>query len=76
MRDPRPESPFPNISSSPFKLIFVCLYLLDNKGDDAGDRLADDVFISNGYMGAAHMPPKGSVGLKPLTGIQHVTCHD
>lgn len=53
----------------------LLLNLLDDKGDDAGDRLADDVFTSNGYMGAAHAPAKGSAGLKPLAGIQRGTSH-
>jgi hypothetical protein len=54
----------------------LLLNLLDYKGDDAGDRLADEVFTSNGHFGAAHSSAKGSAGSKPLAGIELCRSHD
>lgn len=44
------------------KVISLLLQLLDDKSDDAGLRLADEVFTSGGHLGAAHKSAKGSAG--------------
>jgi hypothetical protein len=43
-------------------LIGLLLQLLDDKSDDAGPRLAEEVFTSDGQLGAAHKSAKGSAG--------------
>ena len=43
-------------------IISLLLQLLDDKSDDAGPRLADEVFTSDGHFGAAHKSVKGSAG--------------
>lgn len=49
--------------SEPVKnVISLLLQLLDDKSDDAGPRLADEVFTSDGHLGAAHKAAKGSAG--------------
>jgi hypothetical protein len=44
-------------------VISLLLQLLDDKSDDAGPRLADEVFTSDGHLGAAHKPANGSAGI-------------
>src|ERR1700709_2563463 len=49
--------------SEPVKnVISLLLQLLDDKSDDAGPRLADEVFTNDGHLGAAHKAAKGSAG--------------
>jgi hypothetical protein len=43
-------------------LISLLLQLLDDPSDDAGPRLADEVFTKDGTLGAAHKSAKGSAG--------------
>jgi hypothetical protein len=43
-------------------LISLLLQLLDDPSDDAGPRLADEVFTKDGALGAAHKSAKGSAG--------------
>lgn len=50
------------------KLMSLLLSLLDNKGDEAGPRLADEVFTPNGVLGAANGSAIGSAGLSIFLG--------
>jgi hypothetical protein len=43
-------------------LISLLLQLLDDQSDEAGPRLADEVFTKDGTLGAAHKSAKGSAG--------------
>lgn len=54
--------------SKPTKdLVNLLLELLDNKSDNSGDRMADEVFTPDGYLGAFSGSAKGSAGMDNRT---------
>ena len=54
--------PTQGISEPVKNVISLLLQLLDDKSDDAGARLADEVFTSDGHLGAAHKAANGTAG--------------
>jgi hypothetical protein len=54
--------PTHDVPESVKDLISLLLQLLDDQSDDAGPRLADEVFTKDGNLGAAHKSAKGSAG--------------
>lgn len=48
-------------------VLSLLLQLLDDKSDNAGPRLADEVFTKDGVMGAAHKAARGYDGINDLT---------
>ena len=50
------------VSQPTKRVMSLLLNLLDDKSDNAGDRLADEVFTADGYLGAAAKAVKGSTG--------------
>lgn len=50
------------ISKPTKEVMKLLLDLLDDKSDNAGDRMADEVFTPDGYLGAFSGAAKGSAG--------------